>query len=392
MDRPRNRTDADERGPNADPARTFVLPSRRTALDACRDALTVGPILLTGEAGIGKTWLWRVMGSESSPACRWLGIDLTPADGTADFYRLIGHRFGLLESGSPLTRIGLLDFLAERQVDGDRPVLVVDEAHNLSAPVWEEIRILINRLGEMGGFAGLMLVGQTPLVRQFATRPFASIEYRLAARVHLGRIDADEALELLTRFRPDRIWTPGEVELLHRDSGGNPGRLLRKVATSRLPGMDARSTPQRVAAPVRSAELPPDSRRPPMLVGSRPPLIVEDHLIEVGWSPEDDSPLVDDEESASANDPSEVKEDEEEVRDHYAALQAWQEWTANQSGRPVEREFIVPDDGDVEEEPEELDVPPSPLDERPMVRAEGEQRFAPFGQLFTRMSQTLEPD
>ena len=254
MDRPTTRTEADSRSSRITLPEAFVLPSRRPALDICRQALPVGPVLLTGDAGIGKTWLWRLLSAESPPFHRWMGVDLAlRLDTPVDFCRLVGHGLGLTEPDASASRVGLVDFLTDRFDAGDCPALVVEEAHNLSTAVWEEVRILANRLGEPGGFAGLVLVGQTPLARRFTTRTFSGIESRLAARAHLGPIDADEARELLTRLRPGRTWSVEEVETLHRDAAGNPGRLLRRVGPVEIVRPVKSPTPRPIPEAVRAA-------------------------------------------------------------------------------------------------------------------------------------------
>ena len=86
-------------------------------------------------------------GSGATPADRpaswhWVDVDLSPADDPADFYRAIGHALGLIgEGGAPSTRLDLADALVEAHVEGRRWVLVVDEAHNLSDGLLEEIRL-----------------------------------------------------------------------------------------------------------------------------------------------------------------------------------------------------------------------------------------------------------
>ena len=68
------------------------------------------------------------------------------------------------------------------------------------------------------------------------------------------------------------------------------------------------------------------------MIPSRPPIRLEDGLVEVGWDGDleaeptyADSPTTDQETSL----PAEPHSDEELVEDRYAALQAWTEWTRN---------------------------------------------------------------
>ena len=403
MDRPTTRKDADARGSRLSPHEAFVLPSRRPALELCREIQRsgpgAGPILLTGDAGSGKTWLWRVLETEAPVQARWIAVDLTPASGPADFYRLMAHELGLAEAGS--SRVELVEFLIERQSDGERLSLVIEEAHNLSAAVWEEVRVLANRFDRPGGFASMLLVGQTSLARRFSTRPFASIEARLAARVHLGPIDADEAKALLDHLRPGQEWPVDEVEARHRDALGNPRRMLRKLGPAAAkPVEPAGLEPEAPVAPIRPVL---ESPSPAPLTGpAKPPIRVEDNMIEVGWSPEDVTPPpvgMGQASTGSAGLAARGEGNEEAVKDHYAALQAWREWTENQARRAqpavgsLEADEIEADEIEADEVDEIDDEGPSPSPaDRPKVRAEGEQKFAPFSHLFSRMAQAREPE
>ena len=73
---------------------------------------------------------------------------------------------------------------------------------------------------------------------------------------------------------------------------------------------------------------------------SRPPLRVEDGLIEVGWAgdPADEEPAdFDDSDEIDEFDP----EEGEPVDDHYAALQAWAEWARNRDRLAHRAELVA---------------------------------------------------
>jgi type II secretory pathway predicted ATPase ExeA len=417
MDRPTTRKDADARGLRPLPHEAFVLPSRRSALDLCRglvgsDASGLGTILLTGDAGVGKTWLCRLLEAEAASGSGWIGIDLTPANTPGDFYRLIAHELGFAESCDAAPgRIELIDFLSERQADGQRFTLVIDEAQNLAMPVWEEVRILANRLDRPGGFSRMILVGQTSLARRFSTRPFSAIEARLASKIHLGPIDAEEAVELVARFHPARAWSVEEIEAIHRDSAGNPRRILRKLGPTASRTFPVEPAQMTVPEPVPTIELTRQSDEParsaliqgPMTGPAKPPIRVDENMIEVGWSPDDSQgPDESDEQMAQNTKVAAMTEGAEEaVLDHYAALQAWREWAENQSRRTLAPASVTVESevepkaamlDDFEDEIEEEDELPVSKTDRLRVRIEGEQKFAPFGQLFSRMAQAHDSE
>ena len=403
MDRPTTRMDADAQIKRIDLAEpdAFLPPSRQAILDLGRAALAVGPILVTGEAGVGKTWTVDRL-TRSVATCRWIVVDLTPGDGPADLYRHVARGLGLAHDPMGTTRLDVLEALAERAADDERHGLVVDEAQNLAAGVWEEIRVLANRLGRSDGFAHLILVGQTSLARRFATRALAAVEARLAGHLQVRPFDLADAGAWLARRHPALSFTAEDLEAIHRDSGGNPGRLLRRstAISARL----ARRDPIEVASgatgsrpPVRETALD-GSARPAMIAPGlavpptpRPPLHVEENAIEVGWSTDDSPPSLDDEDEdgeplAPITSPAESSD--QAVHDHYAALQAWREWASNQEkrSRPTKTDRDLADEIDEAAEAEAAELPGPMAAERGQVRVEGQQHFAPFGQLFSRLN------
>jgi type II secretory pathway predicted ATPase ExeA len=389
--------------PRPEPADAWVLPSREQALAHCREWLEAeaGPVLVTGDAGAGKTWLWRRLAATDPTPRRWLGIELSPPTTPDDLFRAIGHALGLADTGpTSARRLALADFLAERAADGERCALVIDEAHNLSDTLLEEVRLLSNRLGQDDGFAALFLIGQTRLAQRLNRHALAGLAARIAARVHLGPIDADEALVLLERRSLGRDWGLADAERLHRDAGGNPQRLLRLAAFQRPSSLERRPTP--AARPSLSVDLGPSAAQvaeevaattppSPLLGPSKPPIRDEEGLIEVGWEeePSDQAPteIAKPQQDATPG----AGPSQETIEDHYAALQAWNEWSRNQGRAPAE---APPAHGTLGNEPdpesevaeEELRADAWPASEgRAQVWADGPDRFAPYSQLFSRL-------
>ena len=361
----------------------LLLPSRAAALEICRRTLEAaeepGPVLLTGEAGAGKTWLWGQLVARCPGGRRWLAVDLAPTAGPVEFAQSLALGLGLGPVGPGRARAAVAEALAEAADEGRRWGLIVDEAHNADPEMLEELRLLSNRLGRPDGFDALLLVGQTGLARRLSTRPLAALEARLAARVHLRPIDADEARELLAHRFPRHAWTAKDADHLHRDEVGNPRRLLRIAAALATRPVPSPSAP----APDREGLPRPVS---PRLGTPKPPLRVEEGLIEVGWEGDDSEPSA---EPVAAEVDRSVRiewaadePDDEVIHDPYAALQAWTEWSENQGRGRVRTEegsaarLALSDAAD-----------PAPPGPSTRLWADEPQGFAPYSQLFSRLKQ-----
>jgi general secretion pathway protein A len=125
------------------------------------------------------------------------------------------------------------------------------------------------------------------------------------------------------------------------------------------------------------------------LIPTRPPIRLEEGLVEVGWEGDLEAELTRPEIPPSEPEivaPGEAERNEELVEDRYAALQAWAEWSRNRersvppAADPVAH-GVAPDDED-EPGPAQSDTQPMTA---PSVRAEPPQDFAPYSQLFSRL-------
>ena len=376
------------------------MASRRKALETLRKEASLNgseaaPILLTGEPGTGKTWLWRRFVQELPPRWGWLSLDMTGSLDVLEFHDLVGNGLGISPSERLSTaRLALARALEEEWAEGRSWVLVIENAQNTPEPVWSEAGSIIHGMEASSGFALVILVGPGELARQLRMRARRSIACRLAAHVHLLPLDLEESRQIAEcEWGVDSLGQ-AVLEELHRDAGGNPRRLrqllrrstggyapaaLRSDSASprKLPELPAREALSTVSPTVSNilpaAEALPavervvDQRRElaeptgPPLVPSRPPLRVEEGLIEVGWegSLEADQTADDDFEQTieTRNDetavgtlaegpPESALSSEESIEDHYAALQAWTEWARNR-GRTT-----MPDDPESDAEAE----------------------------------------
>jgi hypothetical protein len=121
-------------------------------------------------------------------------------------------------------------------------------------------------------------------------------------------------------------------------------------------------------------------------------------MIEVGW----DADLGSDElyEATAEREPAfalSPPSAEEPIEDHYAALQAWNEWALNHGGSPPEFPAGIGAEDLAVDEAEEATLNAercsSPQrDDRRQVRAEGQQSFAPYSQLFARVRETKDTE
>ena len=240
QDQGRN-TEASGRVPT-EPA--FAVASRRRALDRLWTAVNGGQpghlLLITGEPGAGKTWLASQLARLVAPAWMTASVDVTGAMTALDFLQLIDHSLGIpLADGIGAARARLGSLLHDNDVDGRRWLLVVDDAHRGSPLVWDEIRTMVNQSGKRGGFAAVVVLGDTELTRSMATQGFRGLASTVRLHLHLPPLDLDEARDLLKLARRDLIAMDREIEELHRDARGNAAALLRLAPARRHPILEA---------------------------------------------------------------------------------------------------------------------------------------------------------
>ena len=225
-------------------SRPFV--GRARELDLLRDALKEaasgrgGVLLVTGEAGIGKTRLmhelartasergWRVLvgrcWEEGGAPAYWPWIQVVREAG-GDFEHLSAPPAddGPLSVDPESLRFALFDSVTRFLIGvaGARPlVLLVDDLHAADAPSLQLLRFL----GEAIAGAPILVLGSyregDPRVREMADS-FAEL-VRIARRIALRGLSADEVQAYLAGVLPEQESRAAAAARLRAITGGNP--------------------------------------------------------------------------------------------------------------------------------------------------------------------------
>lgn len=212
-----------------------------------------GVVVVTGEVGTGKTLLLRCLlrlfkESEEIAYAYLFNCRLSPMEFL--YYTLTD--FGVPSSGKNKSRL-LLDlskFVSSRGLKGLTTVLIVDEAHNLSAELLEEIRLLSNLETNDDKLLQIVLVGQPELDEKLDSFDLRPLKQRIALRAHLGPLDVEES----KRYIEERLRIAGgdlhsaplfsaqTMAAVYQNSRGFP-RLINTICENALITAYARQLP-----------------------------------------------------------------------------------------------------------------------------------------------------
>ena len=170
-----------------DPALLFLTAAHREALAGLSYSILSrkGFVLLTGDAGTGKTTLLSRIFQSIPPSRALFSVVLNPTLTPAEFLELALLDFGIQDiPASKAQRLVLLErFLTEASRKQQVPVLVVDEAHKLSPEVLEEIRLLSNFELAESKLLQIVLAGQTELGALLNREDLRQLKQRIAVRL-----------------------------------------------------------------------------------------------------------------------------------------------------------------------------------------------------------------
>jgi general secretion pathway protein A len=184
-----------------DPGTLFLTEQHKEALAGLTYSILdrKGFVLLTGDAGTGKTTLlarvFQYLPSERICSSVILNPTLTPQE----FLEMAMLDFGLTEIPvSKAQRVYQLQkFLLEARQNDKIAVLAVDEAQKLSPEVLEEIRLLGNFENDQEKLLQIVLLGQSELNEVLNREELRQLKQRIAIRLNIGRLQSGDMVQYI---------------------------------------------------------------------------------------------------------------------------------------------------------------------------------------------------
>ena len=149
-----------------------------------------GVMIITGGTGTGKTMLCRTLAHHLRQDA-FLSMVVNPTLDASDLLRQILDDFGVTPpapvngwSNHELFRT-VEQFLVSRVPQGDRAVLLIDEAHHLTPPVLEQIRLLSNLESQSAKLLQVILIGRPDLDVTLDRPELRELSQRISRRCEL---------------------------------------------------------------------------------------------------------------------------------------------------------------------------------------------------------------
>ncbi len=183
--------------------------------------------LLTGEPGVGKSFLLRCFADTLNPNLfKRIYIPITTLT-VMDFYRALCHGFGVAPDHKKILMFKQLQEAIYTSFHSKNitPVIIVDEAQFLKNSILDDLRIIFNFAMDSKDYAVLILAGQTPIVTQLSRQPHEALRQRILVNYCLKGLNKDETKEyILSRLKladcHEPIFDEGAFDLLYSCTNG----------------------------------------------------------------------------------------------------------------------------------------------------------------------------
>lgn len=191
-----------------------------------------GLIVLTGEVGTGKTtalrWILRRL--DASVLAAYV---FNPRLSIDEFYQHVTQMLGIKDWSNKSELLNAMGkVLEERHRRGLRTVIIIDEAHELSDYVLEEIRLLLNFESDNAKHLQIVLTGQPELRDKLNQANLRQLKQRVALRCKMHALPTVEEVEryiterlLIAGSDQPNVFTPGAIDFIFQCSEGIPRQI-----------------------------------------------------------------------------------------------------------------------------------------------------------------------
>jgi general secretion pathway protein A len=190
-------------GTTPDPRYLYKSRAHREALAYLAHGvfLKKGFLALTGEVGVGKTTVVRAFVQTFNPCLEVSFVINTKVDFREMLYMLLTD-FGIeIKAESKVAMLAQLnEFLIKRYAENQNPVLVIDEAQNLTPEVLEELRMLSNLETNQQKLIQIVLVGQPELGELLQRDDLRQLRQRIPGVCQMKLLSRDEVYRYI-RYR-----------------------------------------------------------------------------------------------------------------------------------------------------------------------------------------------
>jgi len=200
-----------------------------------------GFVVLTGEVGTGKTTLLECLIDYLEERGIVFGFVFNPRLTPDQFFELIANDLSLNcpANSKAAVLLALRRMAIERAARNTTLALIVDEAHDLSWELLEEIRLLGNLENRTGKLLQIVLAGQPELDRRLDAPELRQLKQRIALRRSLSPLEKDQTAEYICQrlakagLENQKIFSPDLMEEIHKRSRGIP-RLINILCDNLL--------------------------------------------------------------------------------------------------------------------------------------------------------------
>lgn len=224
------------------PAYLYLSKCHEEALAHLSYAISQGDgfVEIVGEVGTGKTTLCRVF-LESLNTSIEAAYIFNPKLDSVQLLKAVNDDFGI--DSNPDNIKDLIDilnlFLMEKKATGNKIILLIDEAQNLTADVLEQLRLLSNLETNTSKLIQIILVGQPELAHILDSHELRQLGQRITLScklLPLSQVETHEYIRhrlFVASGRATPAFTSGAIREVYRYSRGIP-RLINIVCDRSL--------------------------------------------------------------------------------------------------------------------------------------------------------------